>query len=352
MGNDANRESGGKPKNPKKLGQHSRGKDTKKPKQPSAKDIPKGRLVHDPTEDINQFYDVTSQVLGVGNFSTVKVGIDRESGASVAVKIVDKSHVKHKPEMLKNEVEILLKIHHPNVIKLLDLFDSTENLYLVMELVTGGELFDRIVEREQYSESDAKEVMRQLLDAIEYIHSKDIVHRDLKPENLLLEDKARDTKIKLTDFGLSKIFDSEYMSTACGTPGYVAPEILTATGYGPAVDMWSAGVIMYILLCGYPPFYNENDAKLFESIMAANYHFHSPYWDNISKEAKSVIQSLLVPDPSKRLTAIQAKELEWFKITDDESKGTALPTEMKDSLKRHNTERKSMVQILVQAKKT
>jgi len=335
MGNEPGKEGKGKSGKEKKPG--------KKKKQPSAKDIPKGRLVHDPTEDINLYYEITNKTLGTGNFSVVKEGIAK-SGNHVAIKIVDKSHVKHKPEMLRNEVEILLKIEHPNIIKLLDLFDTQEKLYLVMELVTGGELFDRIVEREQYSESDAKEVMRQLLNAIEYIHSRDIVHRDLKPENLLLEDLSHDTKIKLTDFGLSKIFDSEYMKTACGTPGYVAPEILNATGYGSAVDMWSSGVIMYILLCGYPPFYSDNDAQLFESILSANYHFHSPYWDNISKEAKDVIRALLVPDPSDRLTATQTKEMEWFKST-EYGKSSALPEEMKEKLKRHNTERKSSVQV-------
>jgi len=322
-------------------GKSGKDKKGKKKKQPSAKDIPKGRLVHDPTEDINLYYEVTKTILGKGNFSEVKEGIARGSNVHVAIKIVDKNYVKHKPEMLRNEVEILLKIEHPNIIKLLDLFDTPEKLYLVMEIVTGGELFDRIVEREQYSESDAKEVMRQLLNAIEYIHSKDIVHRDLKPENLLLEDNSHDTNIKLTDFGLSKIFDAEYMKTACGTPGYVAPEILNATGYGSAVDMWSAGVILYILLCGYPPFYNDNDAKLFESIMAANYYFHSPYWDNISKEAKDVIRALLVVDPAERLTAAQTKEMEWFKISVD-GKSSVLPDVLKEKLKNHNTERKSM----------
>jgi len=348
MGNESGKAAGGKGK-----------KDRKKKKQATAKDIPKGRLVHDPTEDINQYYEINNKVLGMGNFSVVKEAIakvhDKEKEKDkdrfhVAVKIVDKNYVKHKPEMLRNEVEILLQIDHPNIIKLIDLFDTEDKLYLVMELVTGGELFDRIVEREQYSEADAKEVMRQLFDAIEYIHSKDIVHRDLKPENLLLEDQEHDTNIKLTDFGLSKIVDAEYMSTACGTPGYVAPEILNASGYGPAVDMWSSGVIMYILLCGYPPFYNENDAQLFESIMAANYHFHSPYWDNISKDAKDVIRALLVPDPAKRLTATKAKEMEWFKISEN-GKGGALPKEMKENLKRHNTARKSQAQVQIIAKK-
>jgi len=166
---------------------------------------------------------------------------------------------------------------------------------------------------------------------LEYIHSQDIVHRDLKPENLLLEAEDTDTKIKLTDFGLSKIYDNEFMLvTACGTPGYVAPEILSATLYGPPVDMWSAGVIMYILLCGYPPFYNENDAVLFESILSANFHFHTPYWDHISKPAKDLIRKLLVVEPTGRLTATQAKEMEWFASHTPSQQ--PLPNTLKDQL--------------------
>jgi calcium/calmodulin-dependent protein kinase I len=250
----------------------------------------------------------------------------------VAIKIIDKKRVKHKPEMLSNEVEILIKIDHRNVIKLLDLFDTADYLYLVMELVTGGELFDRIVERESYSEADAKEVMRQLLNAIKYIHANDIVHRDLKPENLLLETEDNDVNIKLSDFGLSKIYDNEFlMKTACGTPGYVAPEILSANPYGPAVDMWSAGVICYILLCGYPPFYNDNDAILFESILNAKYQFHSPYWDQISKPAKDLIRALLVVDPQARLNATQALEMEWFSISTSSSE-QPLPHQLKEKL--------------------
>jgi len=315
----------------------------------SVKDIPEGRLAHDPTHDINLYYEITNQVLGIGAFSTVKAGISKEHGGRVAIKIIDKNHVKNKPDMLKNEVEILLTIKHPNVINLYDLFDTSEHLYMVMELVTGGELFERIVEREQYSEEDAKEVMRQLLDAIGYIHSKNVVHRDLKPENLLLEDEADDTRIKLTDFGLSRIYDSPFMSTACGTPGYIAPEILKASGYGPSVDMWSCGVIMYILLCGYPPFYNENDALLFESILSANYRFHTPYWDLVSQEAKDLIKGLLVLDPDQRLTAVTAKEAMWFKKT-EENKSTPLPPDLREQLRRHNTDRKSVVQVQIAKK--
>jgi len=288
-------------------------------------------LNHDPTEDINLYYEITPKLLGTGNFSQVKKGITKGTKEQVAIKIIDKKRVKHKPEMLSNEVEILIKIDHKNVIKLLDLFDTNDFLYLVMELVTGGELFDRIVERESYSEADAKEVMRQLLNAIQYIHAHDIVHRDLKPENLLLETEDNDVNIKLSDFGLSKIYDSEFlMKTACGTPGYVAPEILSASPYGPAVDMWSAGVICYILLCGYPPFYNDNDAILFESILNAKYQFHSPYWDQISKGAKDLIRALLVVDPSARLTAGQALEMEWFHVSSVSDQ--PLPNQLKEKL--------------------
>jgi calcium/calmodulin-dependent protein kinase I len=269
------------------------------------------------------------------------LGVDKKTGARVAIKVVDKTGAKNKPEMLTNEVNILLKVDHPNIIKLLDLFDSEKVLYFVMEEVTGGELFDRIVEKEQYTEKDAKEVLRHLFDAIKYIHSLGIVHRDLKPENLLLASEKDDTLIKLTDFGLSKIYSKDQMLlTACGTPGYVAPEILLSNGYNPAVDLWSTGVIMYILLCGYPPFYSENDAQLFESILNGNYHFHSPYWDNISADAKDLISKLLVVDPKDRLTAADALQHKWLKVGSSDNI-EKIPIIMKDELKKHNNDRKS-----------
>lgn len=314
-----------------------------KPQKTKDKEDLQERVRHEITEPITKYYDVTQQTLGKGNFSEVKLGIDRTTQQRVAVKIVTKSAVSHKPEMLKNEVDILLTLDHPFIIKLLDLFDTPEQLFLVMELVTGGELFDRIVQREQYSETDAKEVMRQLFDAIKYIHSKGIVHRDLKPENLLLESQSDDTSIRLTDFGLSRIYtQSMMMQTACGTPGYVAPEILAGEGYTFAVDMWSAGVIMYILLCGYPPFYDENDAKLFEAILHANYTFHSPYWDHISEDAKNLIRQLLVVDPTKRLTAEQALNCTWFNIEPSTpTSASMIHQDMRTRLKDHNAHRKS-----------
>jgi len=272
----------------------------------------------------------------------VMLAVHKPSGIKVAVKIVEKAGVQQKPEMLKNEVEILSKVDHPNIITLYDIFETKERLYLVMELVTGGELFERIVQREQYKESEAAIVMKQLFAATAYLHTLGIVHRDLKPENLLLENENEDTPIKLTDFGLSKIYSTEMMQTACGTPGYVAPEILELGGYDTAVDLWSAGVILYTLLCGYPPFYNENPAILFETIMKGTYHFHSPYWDGISKEAKDLISKLLVVDPKQRLTAEQALQHDWFQKAVDK----ALPADMRKKLQQTNLDRRSQPSLV------
>uniref|UniRef100_A0A2I3T4J2 calcium/calmodulin-dependent protein kinase n=1 Tax=Pan troglodytes TaxID=9598 RepID=A0A2I3T4J2_PANTR len=182
-------------------------------------------------------------------------------------------------------------IKHENIVALEDIYESPNHLYLVMQ-VSGGELFDRIVEKGFYTEKDASTLIRQVLDAVYYLHRMGIVHRDLKPENLLYYSQDEESKIMISDFGLSKMEGKgDVMSTACGTPGYVAPEVLAQKPYSKAVDCWSIGVIAYILLCGYPPFYDENDSKLFEQILKAEYEFDSPYWDDISDSGRSPIGS-------------------------------------------------------------
>uniref|UniRef100_A0A673M204 Calcium/calmodulin-dependent protein kinase type 1-like n=1 Tax=Sinocyclocheilus rhinocerous TaxID=307959 RepID=A0A673M204_9TELE len=178
--------------------------------------------------------------------------------------------------------------------------------------LTGGELLDRILERGSYTEKDASRVIYQVLQAVKYLHQLGIVHRDLKPENLLYETPLEDSKIVISDFGLSKMEEQGALSTACGTPAYVAPELLQQKTYGKEVDLWAIGVIAFILLCGYPPFYDDNDTQLYKLIIKAEYEFDSPYWDDISDSAKDFIVHLLQKDPAKRFNCDQALQHPWI----------------------------------------
>lgn len=228
-----------------------------------------------------------------------------------AVKCIDKKALKGKEDSLENEIRVLRKLNHSNIVQLKETYEDKQKVYLVMELVTGGELFDRIVEKGSYTEKDASALIRQILEAVDYMHCQGVVHRDLKPENLLYYNQDPDSKIMISDFGLSKMEDSGVMATACGTPGYVAPEVLSQKPYGKAVDIWSIGVIAYILLCGYPPFYDENDANLFAQIVKGDFEFDSPYWDDISDSAKDFISHLICVNPTKRYTCKQALGHPW-----------------------------------------
>uniref|UniRef100_A0AAY5KK97 Protein kinase domain-containing protein n=1 Tax=Esox lucius TaxID=8010 RepID=A0AAY5KK97_ESOLU len=198
-------------------------------------------------------------------------------------------------------------------IKLKEIFETPSEISLVLELVTGGELFDRVVEKGFYTERDAADSVRQVLEAVAYLHENGVVHRDLKPENLLYATSAPDAPLKIADFGLSKIIDDQVtMKTVCGTPGYCAPEILRGCAYGPEVDMWSVGVITYILLCGFEPFFDERgDQYMFKRILNCEYEFVSPWWDNVSINAKDLVRKLIVQDPKKRLTTLQALQHPW-----------------------------------------
>jgi len=263
---------------------------------------------------LESVYDLKDE-LGKGAFSIVYLAVNKKNGEKVAVKTIDKKAASTQQDQarLKTEVEILKKVRHPNIVCLKDMFETSDKLYLIMELVTGGELFDKIVEKGQYSEKDASVIVKNLLSAVEYLHACNIAHRDLKPENLLLKGGANDTDVMLSDFGLSKIVGVEsMMETACGTPYYVAPEVLSATGYDKEVDLWSVGVITYLLLCGFPPFYGESLPEVFEQIMKAEFDFPEPYWNTITNDAKDLIQKLLVVDAKKRLTATQALTHPWI----------------------------------------
>uniref|UniRef100_A0A6Q2ZB21 Protein kinase domain-containing protein n=1 Tax=Esox lucius TaxID=8010 RepID=A0A6Q2ZB21_ESOLU len=263
-------------------------------------------------DDIKKIFEL-KEILGTGAFSEVVLAQERSTGKMFAVKCIPKKALKGKESSIENEIAVLRKIKHENIVALEDIYESSNHLYLVMQLVSGGELFDRIVEKGFYTEKDASTLIRQVLDAVNYLHKMGIVHRDLKPENLLYFNPQDESKIMISDFGLSKMEGSgEVMSTACGTPGYVAPEVLAQKPYSKAVDCWSIGVIAYILLCGYPPFYDENDSKLFEQILKADYEFDAPYWDDISDSAKDFIASLMEKDPVKRYTCDQALRHPWI----------------------------------------
>lgn len=263
-------------------------------------------------DDIKKIFDF-KEVLGTGAFSEVVLAQEKLTSRMFAVKCIPKKALKGKESSIENEIAVLRKIKHENIVALEDIYESPDHLYLIMQLVSGGELFDRIVEKGFYTEKDASTLIRQVLDAVNYLHRMGIVHRDLKPENLLYFNPQDESKIMISDFGLSKMEGSgDVMSTACGTPGYVAPEVLAQKPYSKAVDCWSIGVIAYILLCGYPPFYDENDSKLFEQILKADYEFDAPYWDDISDSAKDFISRLMEKDPAKRFTCEQALRHPWI----------------------------------------
>ncbi|KAH8050623.1 serine/threonine kinase [Aureococcus anophagefferens] len=248
--------------------------------------------------------------------------------------------VKATKRMANNEAgQAVASIEHPNIIKLYNFYEEKKMFYMVIELMEGGELFERIVKKTFYNEKEARDLIRILLDALAYLHHRHIVHRDLKPENLLLKSPYNDFDIKLADFGFAKKVNGKSLDTQCGTPGYVAPEILKGAKYGTEVDMWSCGVIVYILLGGYPPFHDDNHAILYRKIKAADYTFEPQYWDQVSDDAKDLIKKMLVVDPDKRLTADQALRHPWFLVGDHELISRNLSTTL-DTMKKFNARRK------------
>jgi len=229
-----------------------------------------------------------------------------------AVKIIPRNQGDEELEVLKREIDIMKKLKHKNIIMLHEVFEDTENIYLVLEYVTSGELFDHIINKGTYSEKDAANIIKQILEAVNFMHKNGIAHRDLKPENILISGENQDI-IKVSDFGLSKDFSgSEKLKTACGTPDYVAPEVLRGAIYDHSVDVWSVGVICYILLCGFPPFYGNNEQQIFDKILRGDFDFPSPDWDNISDDAQEFVSALLTKNPRDRPSAEQCLEAPWI----------------------------------------
>uniref|UniRef100_A0A452VHT6 non-specific serine/threonine protein kinase n=2 Tax=Ursus TaxID=9639 RepID=A0A452VHT6_URSMA len=263
---------------------------------------------------ITERYKV-GRTIGDGNFAVVKECVERSTAREYALKIIKKSKCRGKEHMIQNEVSILRRVKHPNIVLLIEEMDVPTELYLVMELVKGGDLFDAITSTNKYTERDASGMLYNLASAIKYLHSLNIVHRDIKPENLLVYEHQDGSKsLKLGDFGLATIVDGP-LYTVCGTPTYVAPEIIAETGYGLKVDIWAAGVITYILLCGFPPFRGSGDDQevLFDQILMGQVDFPSPYWDNVSDSAKELITMMLLVDVDQRFSAVQVLEHPWVK---------------------------------------
>ncbi|KAJ3391187.1 hypothetical protein HDU84_006401 [Entophlyctis sp. JEL0112] len=287
----------------------------------------------------------TTKRLGQGSFASVYLAVRKSDQQEFAVKIIDKASISEFE--LRSEISILIKIQHPNLIGLEDYFETPLKVYLVMQLATGGELFDLIEQRGFFSEKDAASIIFQILSGIEYLHALGIAHRDLKPENILLKDQNPNSLVAITDFGLSKMAGNDhFLHTVCGSPVYVSPEVLKKTpGHGRPVDMWAVGVITYVLLVGYTPFWGESQADLFEAIKTGDYQFEPEYWDSISANAKDFISKLLVLNPDGRLTASEALKHEWLATTVDSD---ILPT-IKKNFKKNKF--KSAAQAILLAQK-
>mmetsp|Transcript_16951 Transcript_16951/g.17014 ORF Transcript_16951/g.17014 Transcript_16951/m.17014 type:complete len:385 (+) Transcript_16951:129-1283(+) len=279
--------------------------------------------------------------LGTGAFSVVKLAINKTSGESVAVKIVDKKKLSEEDlESLAMEIQILDILDHPHIIKLLEVFEENGEFFIVTELVQGGELFDRIVSKSHYTEKEARDLIKIFLETMKYMHAEGVVHRDLKPENLLLTSDENDSDVKIADFGFAKkIADLLPNEVACGTPGYVAPEILRGDAYGPEVDIWSMGVICYVLLAGYPPFYDEDQKKLFKKIKEGRYYFHEDYWSNVSEDAMDLIRKMLCVNQRERWTASQLLDHPWMSAGDDRLAAKSLTGAIVE-MKRFNARRR------------
>ncbi|MBN3318497.1 KCC2A kinase, partial [Atractosteus spatula] len=250
-----------------------------------------------------------------GAFSVVRRCVKVLSGQEYAAKIINTKKLSARDhQKLEREARICRLLKHPNIVRLHDSISEEGHHYLVFDLVTGGELFEDIVAREYYSEADASHCIQQILEAVLHCHQMGVVHRDLKPENLLLASKSKGAAVKLADFGLAIEVEGDQQAWFgfAGTPGYLSPEVLRKDPYGKAVDLWACGVILYILLVGYPPFWDEDQHRLYQQIKAGAYDFPSPEWDTVTPEAKDLINKMLTINPAKRITAAEALKHPWI----------------------------------------
>jgi calcium/calmodulin-dependent protein kinase I len=286
------------------------------------------------------------KTIGTGGFSVVKRVVDRDTGENMACKIMTLppegasagDGESTRMDIFK-EIDIIMSLRHDNIIYMKEYFEESGRVYVIMEYLAGGELLEALLRKDKgedgnephYSEQDARVIFKQLIEAVKYMHDKQIVHRDLKLENMLLKKPNDIRTIKIADFGLAKKYGHAALSTICGTPQYVAPEVIkggnTPYTYGKECDLWSCGVILFILLGGYPPFYDESEPRLFRKIREGIPDMNDPVWDEVSKEAKDLIMKLLDVDPPSRLTVEGVLEHPWM------NPPASSPTSKKDLLR-------------------
>ncbi|XP_018376337.1 PREDICTED: calcium/calmodulin-dependent protein kinase type II alpha chain isoform X3 [Trachymyrmex cornetzi] len=292
-------------------------------------------------------YDLKEE-LGKGAFSVVRRCVQKSTGHEFAAKIINTKKLSTRDfQKLEREARICRKLQHPNIVRLHDSIQEENFHYLVFDLVTGGELFEDIVAREFYSEADASHCIQQILESVHHCHHNGVVHRDLKPENLLLASKAKGAAVKLADFGLAIEVQGEAQAWYgfAGTPGYLSPEVLKKEPYGKPVDIWACGVILYILLVGYPPFWDEDQHRLYGQIKAGSYDYPSPEWDTVTPEAKNLINQMLTVNPGKRITASEALKHPWI-CQRERVASVVHRQETVDCLKKFNARRKLKGAIL------
>lgn len=319
--------------------------------EPKAPESTSFRFEHIFTQDrevgagkVTDSYTLEKNLLGEGSYGEVSKGVHKATGAKRAVKAISIKKIADK-DRFNEEVNVQRSLDHPHIVKLYEVFRDKEKVYMVMELCTGGELFDRIIAESQkhgpghaFGEGDAARIMQQIYGAVRYLHGRKYVHRDIKPENFLLQNAEKQAPIKVIDFGLAKQFvpGTNDLHTKAGTPYYVAPEVLRSTktnGYNEKCDIWSCGVLAYILLCGYPPFYGDSDDQILKMVKKGTYDFPKQDWDAVSKNAKDFINVQLQLNTDKRASAEQLMSHAWLKEANNAEEGKRLASGFTNNLK-------------------
>lgn len=299
------------------------------------------QFINDNPGKISEYYDIEKKKLGEGSYGSVSKAKNKTTNAHRAVKSIAKQQMKNL-ERFKQEIAIMKMMDHPNIIKLYETFGDHRNIYLVMEVCLGGELFDRIIEVGHFTEVQAAIIMQQIIRAVYYMHQNSICHRDLKPENFLFtsKDSIEKNTLKIIDFGLScKFSPGQNLTTKAGTPYYVAPQVLDGR-YDELSDIWSVGVIMFVLIAGYPPFYGDTDAEVLSKVRQGNFSFSKKDWGSVSEDAKDLIRNMLKMQPKERFSAEKSLNHLWIKNKAPKAKDVALHTNFVDNLRSFRSQNK------------